>query len=260
MVLRSKKSSIETETVIEQNDVPFETDEQAKAKPAETQAEVKSEHTETKAEPKAEPPAEVKSNAPPTQLTFGGKTIESPLDNLFEAMGKVKFGTFPILKASNGRIVDNSKRVVGNWCTFRPVSYNFKYCITTGDNTPKGKKYFKVSEDGEYLNDGSGILVSEYINELQDKGFPKACVKTYVDLIGLLTDSEDDYPEIGNLVQFNLSPQSVLKWDALRLQAPMRIGMGMNKPEDYLAIKATVSIESFNSNEFSIFNFSVADQ
>lgn len=247
MVLKSRKTS---ETKIS---------EQVKESVQEQVKEPVQESIQEPVQEQVKVPEVKKSSSPLSTLSMNNKDIASPLDAMFEAMGVVKFGTFPVIKASNGRLKDGSNNDFGTFVNFRPVSWRYRYCITTGESSAAGKKYFRVSDDNISLNDGSGVTVEDYLAELREAGYQNASVKAYIDVVCLFLGSEkpvDSFNE-GDMAIIALSPQSVLRWDNLRLSSPIKIAAGIVKPEDYLNLRASAKPEAFKNNEFTVIEFSV---
>ncbi|MFA5706599.1 MAG: hypothetical protein WDA41_09615, partial [Candidatus Neomarinimicrobiota bacterium] len=85
-------------------------------------------------------------------------------------------------------------------------------------------------------------------------------VKKYVELFGILLSGEklpDGSPELGKLVMFSLSPQSVKKWNGFKVQSAVSLKMRRIKEEDMKVVTAEVLVQTFGDNTFSCFDFSL---
>jgi hypothetical protein len=184
-------------------------------------------------------------------------TVLADLEN---ALPAVDFGVLPRFKANAGMIFDGDNAKVGDTIKITLISFNDQYVITPGVDDDEATKFVKYSADGITV-DGTGQLVSEYINQLVTvEGYKLAEVKQYVELIGILNAAElagkDSGSEhIGNMVQVSCSPVSRKSFEAYRIQRSVKVQMGREDAatSQELVIRATAkTYGKFNFTAFAI--------
>ena len=176
-----------------------------------------------------------------------------------DALPPVEFGTLPRIKASNGIFMDDENNELGKNITFTLVSFNDNWAITPNVNDQSANKYCKFSYNGVTINDGSETSVVDYMEFLKDEGFEKPSKKRYLEVTAILDDADEDSDIIGEMVQLNLSPQSVKKFDAYNLQTMVKVARGMMTAEQAGVITARAKIKTFNTFTFTLFTFKPAN-
>ena len=171
------------------------------------------------------------------------------------ALPPVEFGTLPRIKASNGEFLDDENNSLGKEFEFTLISFNDNWAITPNVNDVSANKFCRFSYDGNELNDGSGTTVEEWMDELRGEGFENPSKKKYIEVVCILDDAEDDNENIGEMVQLSLSPQSVKKFDAYKLQCMVKMAKGMITAEDASKITAKARNKTFGTNTFTVFTF-----
>jgi hypothetical protein len=216
----------------------------------------------TTAQVKSTPERAMATRVPPKPPAVGGSLgIVSPLNQLENQIppGELEFGSIPRYTASNGQILNSDKKSIGTWAQFEPVSFNDLYMLAPGANDDEAKDYLKFSYDGEICTDGATTMEAA-LQDAKSAGYKDASVKKYVELFGILLSGEklpDGSPELGKLVMFSLSPQSVKKWNGFKVQSAVSLKMRRIKEEDMKVVTAEVLVQTFGDNTFSCFDFSL---
>lgn len=128
----------------------------------------------------------------------------------------VGFGEGVRLVGSNGNVMDNDKKLLGDEITLLLLSWNKRWVISTGadQDDKEAKKAARYSTDGVTTNQGEDC--KEYLQQLKDDGYEKASMKEYIDLFGLLQDSKKESAHCGKSVTVALSPDSCKAFMGLR--------------------------------------------
>jgi len=147
----------------------------------------------------------VKQQASPPARTVSAKQLMkemlySDLEDGFIA----EFGTLPRIIASNGNFLDGDNKPLGTFITGQVLSWNKRYTITPADNKAPDT-LVRFSMDNKVLDDGSGVTVAEYIQELKNNNYPDACSKEYYDVIFNLMSSEQPSAHVNNMVTLQMS-------------------------------------------------------
>lgn len=148
--------------------------------------------------------------------TSAGKVV-MPLAEFKEALPPFDFGTLPKIKADQGSLDHEDDGDIGNGAVIELVSLNTRYVVGANDNSADYATTSRHSTDGETLNDDPGTTVGDWIQELKDEDWPKAGMKKYIDLVGILESTEEKCSDIGNMVTFQCSPESIKMLDRLDL-------------------------------------------
>lgn len=200
-------------------------------------------------------PAVIDNKPGGVPATFGAQ-FQLALGEYKNQIPPVSFGTLPRVVASQGSLVCEGE-TMGKTGIVSILSFNDSFAITPNENNAESS-YCKFSYDNEYLNDGSGVLVSDHLKYLREEGFKDAAAKRYVELVCMLEDCDEDHDEIGNMVQVSLSPQSVKQFERYQLGCTIKIKQGKVKPEDLSQVKLTAKTKTFGSNTFTLISFSQA--
>lgn len=188
------------------------------------------------------------------KMVKGGGGMELVLKECADQLPPIEFGTLPMVKASQGALVCEGDSL-GKRIEFIVVSFNDKFAVTPNENNADSS-YCKFSYDNVELSDGTGTTVKEHIAYLQEEGYDKACSKRYLEVVGILEDSDEDHDEIGNMVVLNLSPMSVKQFERYRLQSTVKIKQGKLEESQVNDLVVTAKTQTFGSNTFTIMTFS----
>ena len=174
--------------------------------------------------------------------------------DMLEAMG---YGAFSRITVDNGGgfNLNKTEKQLGSWLEFQLMSWNNVWMVTTGaQNNPEANKKVRTSRDKVNLEGGQG-LVTAYVAQLKAEGYKEASVKQYVEIYGLLTNSErgGEVPEDDRkLMQISASPQSVTAWGVFLLTSRMMQGQGKPVPSHLriLGKRKTLGPNTFGIIEF----------
>jgi hypothetical protein len=171
-------------------------------------------------------------------IPVGGK--EPPLWDDLENAYTADYGELPRLKASNGGLSDDQDRY-GTFIGLQVLGWNKMWIVSPGADEAPGE-IVGYSHDGEYLDDGSGTSVKEHLEKLR-LNWPKAAVKEYYEVVGVLLTSEKPTDKKGKMVQLQLSPTSVSAFNSYRKQGPInkRLGLIPDGFEHVVRINAEVA-------------------
>lgn len=184
-------------------------------------ADVPAFESEDQAAPADAPAVEQTTAVAPARTTAVAKPLKATAayGDFEDALPGVDFGTFPRITTDLGGF-EMDKEVIGETIKLELMSWSHRYVVTPGVDDKEANELVRYSNDGEYLSDGSGTTVQEYLAKLQDvMGYDKASVKTYIDLTGiLLAKGAEEIPaESQSIVQVQLSPQSVKQFNGYRI-------------------------------------------
>ena len=257
MVLKSKKSTAKTE------DKPT----------TETVEQIHDPKVVEAAEPEVETAAPVPAAAPappapPAPATLPGGQFASVFDGFVEAQPPIEFGVLSRITASNGNVMINKSDMLGSEIEVTLHSINYNYVTSPGGNSKESRELCRFSRvagqisgayddvSGEWIDDGITLSpVADYLKFLKAAGFTKAATKTYIELLCTLNDAGQDHEAIGQLVQLSLSPQSVKAWTGFALHSTLNYNAGKIPANEVATFKVVAKAESFDSNNYTIFNF-----
>jgi len=231
--------------------------EAAAREPEVVEAEVVEEEAEVVEE--APVPTLASPAAPPPAKTVSAKQLMqemlySDLENGFIA----EFGTLPRIIASNGNFLDGDKKVLGTFITGQVLSWNKRFTITPSDDKAPDT-LARFSMDNKTLDDGSGVTVAEYIQELKNNNYPDACSKEYYDVIFNLMTTDKPSAHVNNMVTLQMSPTSKKDFNSFRLQMSFKISNGMLDVEKTKVVKFTSVLVNGKTNTWTIFKGSLID-
>lgn len=137
-------------------------------------------------------------------------------------------------------------------------SWNRRWLVTPGSDSDEAKKLLKTSYDNATLEDDHRS-VKEYIQFLKEsEGYDKASAREYIDAWGLIVskDGVEVPPAERQLYQFQLSPQSVKKFNAFRLVHGIKVGQGLVQASANVTVGAEK--QEFGGKKFSNMTFASA--
>jgi len=164
----------------------------------------------------------------------------------------MEFGTLPRLKAEQGTVVDQDENELGNWVEIEVYSFNSRYTITPNDKDAS-TELVKFSLDGVELDDGSGILVADYLRELKEDGWSKAEAREYYEIVGPLLACEGKSNYIEDVVQIQCSPTSRKSFDAHRMQMTFKIARGKAPAGSEKFVRFTATAKKSGNNKWTQF-------
>lgn len=205
------------------------------------------------------PEAASQAKPPAAATTTALSKPAAPFRNIFDqfanAVPIVRLGTLPRMKASNGRMMDEDGKTQGSWADITIVSYNPVWKISPGADGDEAAQLLRVSYDGKTI-DGTGQSISDYIKFLNGEGYKDAASKEYYDLVALIEDSDkNDGGKVGELVQFQLSPQSVQKFLGYCFQYSIKVARGVLSESDAGSVRVEVGVRTLRGKDFSFFDF-----
>jgi hypothetical protein len=196
----------------------------------------------------AAPPAVAKTTALAVPTKFG-----NIFQDFMDKMDPLPIGTLPRLKASNGQVFNSDDTKLGAWVKLQLLSYNYRWQVSPGEDGTEAAKLLRTSFDGKSLEDGSGSI-EDYVAHLKSEGYEKATCKKYLDVIGFLQEAASSTaPNIGDVVQMSLSPQSVTQFQGFMLQQSAKVSRGLVSPEGADVIYFAVDSKTLNAKTFSYF-------
>lgn len=180
--------------------------------------------------PKAEKPATAPAVVAPKQnvpaVATGGKPVLA-LANLQDQY-IAGFGVLPRLKGSNGNVMDNEDKLLGDSIDMQVLSWNKMWVVGPGDNKAPAD-LVRYSLDPICFEDGS--LVTGYVDEMKEAGWVNASSKQYLEVVGFLLKAAKPTDLIGEMVQIQLSPTSRTSFEGYCLQQSFKAANGMADPE-----------------------------
>lgn len=159
------------------------------------------------------------------------------------------FGTLPRLKASNGNVMDDKDRLLGDFIDVQIVSWNHIYVVGPCDNKAPSE-LVRYSYDNQTFDDGTGDTVADYLAELKGE-WPQAASKKYGEVVALLNQAAKPSDLIGELVQLQLSPTSLSAFEGFRLQHTFKLSQGLVSSETADQIRFGVEVISSKGNTWS---------
>lgn len=173
------------------------------------------------------------------------------LGSIKDRLPPVDFGEGVRLVGSNGSIMDGDKRLLGDNIVLTVLSWNDRFVISPGDNGAEAKEHARYSLDGVTTTKGEDV--KEYLEELR-QDFPKAAMKTYVDLFGILEETGKPTDYIGTGVVVSLAPDSVRTFTGFRRDIVVKGMMGRIEPIDAslgVRLRVHVEVKSAGGNTWS---------
>lgn len=157
----------------------------------------------------------------------GGQQLVKLFDGM-ENFYVPEFGTHPRVKSGSGILVDGDSNSYGRWVVVQVMSFFRRWMVgPMGQQSPENNKLMKASMDKVTFTDPqmAGISVIDYIEDLKRQGHTKAGMSEYLDVVGLLLQSEQPSKAQDSLVVVQLSSQSLRSFEAYRMEVPIRYGL-----------------------------------
>jgi hypothetical protein len=140
-------------------------------------------------------------------------------------------GAFPKVTADLGGLVidrNGAKKDLHEHIDLVLISYNERFAVTPGVDNAEAKKTVRYSYDGVTIRDEERS-VEEYLKYLKEvAGYDKATVKKYLEVWGQISaiGGVEVPVEDREIVQLQLSPQSVTRWKAFQVQLGLKLAQG----------------------------------
>lgn len=161
----------------------------------------------------------------------------------------------PRLTIDTGGFTKDGKDL-GKSVTLQLLSFNPRYIATAGVAGDEGKELVRFSYDGIHI-DGESTLLNDYVNSLKADGYPRASLKTYTDLWGIIVDGAPEIQGmIGDTVVVQLSPQSGGQFRWFAINQGVKISRGMAQASD--VIKIGVERVKYGTDNFGRATFAAA--
>lgn len=161
-------------------------------------------------------------------------------------------GTFPKVTANNAGTLEIDREDLDKAVIVRILSVNPRFAIVPGVDGDEASKLVRYSYNNHDV-ENEDMTVAEYIEHLKVLGYEKAEVKTYADLWVNILDSE--VVDESEIVQVQLSPQSVGQWNALRTKMNFAQRRGAQFNYDDFRVKITGERKKAGNNTWGIMKF-----
>lgn len=166
---------------------------------------------------------------------------------LKDILPPVEYGEGVRLVGSNGQLMDDDKKLLGDNITLCLLSWNDRFVVSPGENGAEAKEHARYSLDGETTTKGENVR--EYLAKLQNEmGYAKASVKNYVDLFGILEASGKASDHVGSTVTVSLSPDSVKAFTGLRRDVVVKGMLGQVAVDASMGLRLVISTEIKSAN------------
>lgn len=163
-------------------------------------------------------------------------------------------GTFPKVTANNAGTLEIDREDLDKSIEVRILSVNPRFALVPGVDGDEASKLVRYSYDNQTV-ENEDMSVTEYIAYLKELGYEKAEVKTYADLWVNIIDS--DVVDESEIVQVQLSPQSVGQWNALRTKMNFAQRRGAVFNFDDFRVRITGERKKAGNNTWGIMKFDV---
>lgn len=205
--------------------------------------------------PAAAPAATPPAVQAPTSLAVKSDS-EHPLAELKNAL-VVDFNTLEALILSNGNLLlREGKKSVGDSIQLELMSYQDSYVVAPQDDKAP-VAVVRFSNDGVTCTDGI-TSVKEHLHWLQTNGYPKACLKARVIIVGAVEKCAKNQDLVGTLVQIDLSPASRAQWLRYEANALYKAKKGLATKEGLRHIKVQAEIATAGTNTYTLATFAAA--
>lgn len=173
-----------------------------------------------------------------------------------EKMPAMDYDAVPRVVGSNGAMkakLVGKDVALGVKIKFQLLSFNDNFTISPGDDSDEARKMVRYSRNGKTI-DSTGEDVTTYLEKLKTvEGFTTAAVKHYVELVGLIVESEKGKELEGQLVVVSLSPKSVSVWNGYQGQASVDVLLTKTRKEDELdLLSITADVRAMGKNDFTL--------
>jgi hypothetical protein len=163
---------------------------------------------------------------------------------------KVDFNTFPQLITTNGNFVEReSKAVLGDTIKFELLSFQDAWVVDPGDDKAD-KNLVRYSDDGVTCSDGTPT--KEHLDFLRAGGFPLSSIKKRSVVVGEIISTSGKIRKFdGELVQFDLSPQSRVQWDRYLANSVNALRKGRKTEDELKLIEAVAELAVKGDNTYT---------
>ena len=169
---------------------------------------------------------------------------------------RVDYNTLSQVKLTNGNFVERETNLtLGDTIVFDLLSFQDSYTVTPNEDKAPVET-LKFSDDGVTCKDG--MLVVDHILNLKAEGYAKAGVKHRLVVVGAVESAAKSDKLNGNLVQFDLSPESRVLFDRFRATTAYGVRVGKIDPAKCTRIKATTRLVTKGSNTYTVADMVIA--
>ncbi len=201
------------------------------------------------------------SAGPPAEVSLKPSAFcKSPL--ILEAVAGATYGTFPSVTANSGTHMCGEVDL-GKELKFQAILAKDIKKVIPGSQDDEADQFFKVSDDGEFTNDGQPL--EEALQDAKDAGYDKASIKNYIDVICNITEC-DNKDFVGETVTLQLAPSSQFTWRPLAGKCKMRAALGKLKAPPFagdpdlgnvIVITSTATPAKHGGNSWTKFEFTL---
>lgn len=191
----------------------------------------------------------------PVNAVSAGMGQIDVLSDMKDAL-RVDYNTLAQITAQQGNMVEREGKVnMGDTVVFDLLSFQDSYVVTPGDDKAPVET-LRFSEDGITCTDGTPCL--EHLDFLKHNGYPMASLKKRTVVVGAIVSATKTDKFNGQLMQFDLSPQSRVQFERYRANAAYAVKLGRYTKEQICHIKANAELASKGTNSFTLLKFEVA--
>lgn len=186
------------------------------------------------------------------------------LASLENALDPVDFGNlFPRVVGSNGAVVLNGKKSLGEYIDVQVLSTSDRWMVTPDaeQSDKKAKKLCRASYDGKTIpgwDGGDPIDIEDWKKEIEDAGYAVNPVGKYKDIFCSVfnADKNADIAEEAGIVQVSVSPSAVKGLRAFIMQTKLKVARGqmLKSHQNCIRIKAEAVTGDIN---YTYLNFKV---
>lgn len=219
-------------------------------------------HVESTADAAAPAAAPATSTAVAARATAGALATAGNRVNVNIIAGlknalPVDFNTLDAVQAVQGRFrTKEGEKPLGETIEMELLSWQESWVVSPNDKKAD-KKLVKFSDDGVTAKDGTDLKA--HLQELLADGFKDAKLSKRATIVGALWAAEKDTPLIGNLIQIDLSPQSLNQFLRYQANSTFRLKLGKVSEEGVKRVKLTaVAAKGPNDTDYTRVEFDTA--
>lgn len=168
----------------------------------------------------------------------------------------VEYNTLAQVKCTNGNFVEREGNLnLGDTIVFELLSWQDSYTVTTNEDKAPIET-LKFSDDGITCKDGTPV--ADHVAALKEQGYIKAGVKHRLVVVGAVHSAAKSDKYNGNLVQFDLSPESRVLFQRYQATTAWGVKAGKLLPEQVVQVKGATRLVTKGSNTYTVVDFTTA--